>query len=314
MNAPKTDRLGVAALDYFFSQQGWLFREQPIHDNGIDAHVEIVENSRPTGKLIALQIKSGKSFFVEESDKFVTFRTDDEHIAYWVGHSMPVVLILYDPRGKRAFWQQVSRKTVIRTGKGWKIKVPKNDLFSNGETALADLASLAQPEPYIRRLNRLRIDRRWIDLLHDGVEVRVEFDDWVNKSLPRYQITIYTENETEQWPMLYVPGFGVEAMLEHFFPWAEFRVDDLAHEQGAEEEWMGRCYSSTDPETGEIYCSVPFSEWYRRPAGIVPVSENGETESYVLLLSLNDFGRSFLQVDRYLGDPEAVENIAFKFE
>ena len=27
MTQPQTERLGVAALDYFFSEKGWLFRE-----------------------------------------------------------------------------------------------------------------------------------------------------------------------------------------------------------------------------------------------------------------------------------------------
>jgi hypothetical protein len=39
---PQTVRLGVAALDTYFSGHGWLFREQLTHDYGIDAHVEIV--------------------------------------------------------------------------------------------------------------------------------------------------------------------------------------------------------------------------------------------------------------------------------
>lgn len=72
MQKAQTERLGVAGVDYFFSQHGWLFREQPTHDYGIDAHVEIVITNRPTGKLIALQIKSGTSFFSEETaDAFV---------------------------------------------------------------------------------------------------------------------------------------------------------------------------------------------------------------------------------------------------
>ena len=66
---PQTERLGVAAVDYFFSTNGWMFREQTTHDYGIDAHVEIVQDGPPTGKLIALQIKSGISFFSEETEE-----------------------------------------------------------------------------------------------------------------------------------------------------------------------------------------------------------------------------------------------------
>jgi hypothetical protein len=310
----QTERLGVSALEYFFSESNWLFREQVTHDYGIDAHVEIVADARPTGKLIALQIKAGVSFFSEESADAYTFRTDDKHIAYWIGHSMPVVLVLYNPDTKEAFWQHVSRETVDTTGKGWKISVPKIGMFKERERTLKAFADLTQPEPYVRRLNRLRVDRRWMHFIERGLEVRVQFENWVNKSLPRYQITISTEDEEEFWPTLYAPGVGVEAMLDHFFPWADFSLDHYAHQEGARDLWMAQCYSWRDSETGEIFCSIPFDEWYKPEDGVVPVSENGETESYSLYLSLNDFGKSFLMVDEYLSDPDAPENIGFTLE
>jgi hypothetical protein len=282
---PQTERLGVSVLDYFFSENGWLFREQTIHDYGIDAHIEIVENQRPTGKLIALQIKAGPSFFEEDIDGAYVFRTDDKHIAYWIGHSMPVVLVLYDPQTKQAYWQQVSRQTVETTGKCWKLLVPKASLFAEPARHLKALAALTQPEPYIRRLNRLRIDRHWMDLIDQGNDVRIQFDDWVNKSLPRYKITVSTDEENESWPTLYAPGVGIEEMLSHFFPWADFGLDLEAQE-----------------------------ELYKPADEIVPISENGETASYSLLLSLNEFGKSFLMIDAYLADPDAPETICFSLE
>jgi len=314
MAKPKTERQGVSALDYFFSENGWLFREQPTHDYGIDAHVEIVEGERPTGKLIALQIKSGVSFFKEETEGSYVYRTGDKHVAYWVGHSMPVVLVLYNPETKEAYWQQVTRDSVENTGKHWKIEVPKWNMLENPERTLGALDSLTQPEPYIRRLNRLRVDRRWMDLIEEGVEVRVAFDDWVNKSLPRYQVTIYTDAEKEVWPTMYTPGHGVEGMLEHFFPWADFCVDEDEHRLGAEEQWEARPHQYFDSESGEGFSDEEFDEWYVFPEGLYPVSENGETESYVLILSINEFGQSFISIDDYLSNSDAAETIGFTLE
>ncbi|GGI20454.1 DUF4365 domain-containing protein [Oxalicibacterium faecigallinarum] len=314
MPTPQTERLGVSALDHFFSEQGWLFREQSTHDYGIDAHIEIVENERPTGKLIALQIKSGTSFFKEETADSYVFRTDDKHVAYWVGHSMPVVLVLYNPDTKTAHWQQITRKLVKNTGKKWKIKVPKIDMLANPEYTLKGLKSLTQLEPYVRRLNRLRIDRHWMDLISKGVQVRITFEDWVNKSLPRYQVTIYTDDETETWPTLYAPGVRLKGMLHHFFPWAKYKVDEDAYQAEAEDRREAERYSYHDPETGKTYYSQDFDEWIKPPQGLVPVSENGETTNYVLILSLNKFGRSFMLLDDYLSDPEAPETIGFTLE
>jgi len=50
----KTDRLRVSKVEYFFSLHGWLFREQYLHDYGIDAQVKIVQDGKPTGDLIAI--------------------------------------------------------------------------------------------------------------------------------------------------------------------------------------------------------------------------------------------------------------------
>ncbi|MBI4776777.1 MAG: DUF4365 domain-containing protein [Deltaproteobacteria bacterium] len=76
----RTDRLGVSKVDTFFSSHGWLFREQFVNDYGLDAQVEIVTQGKPTGALIGMQIKSGSSYFREQSDDHFIYRTDGKHI------------------------------------------------------------------------------------------------------------------------------------------------------------------------------------------------------------------------------------------
>ena len=49
---------------------GYIFREQPISDYGIDAQIELIDEETVTGKLVALQIKSGASWFVEHLVKY----------------------------------------------------------------------------------------------------------------------------------------------------------------------------------------------------------------------------------------------------
>lgn len=313
---PQTERLGVAALDYFFSANGWMFREQTTHDYGIDAHVEIVQDGRPTGKLIALQIKSGISFFSEETEAGYVYRTDEKHVSYWVEHSMPVVLVLYHPESKQQYWQQVSRDTVKSTGKNWKIIVPKEHHFTDAPSTLRNLSLLTQPEPYIRQLNRLRVDRRWIELVSEGYEVRVQFDDWINKSLPRFQLTISCEDEDEsqEWPMVYAPGMDIREILNHYLPWADFLLDLGAHQEGAEGDWDAQCYAGRDSDTGEVFHSKSFEEWYEPAEGIVPVSSNGETESYSLVLTINELGKSFLVVDDFLSEPNDFDKRTFSLE
>lgn len=56
-----TDRDGVNAVESIFIRElKWIFREQTISDWGIDAHVEVTNRDEPIGRLLAVQIKSGK--------------------------------------------------------------------------------------------------------------------------------------------------------------------------------------------------------------------------------------------------------------
>ena len=308
---PQTARLGVAALDTYFSSHGWLFREQLTHDYGIDAHVEIVDGLYPSGKIIAFQIKSGLSFFGEESAEGFVFRSDDKHVGYWLNHAMPVVLILFQPESKQLFWQHIGKDTVESTGKNWKVLVPKAHELVVGDKTLPAFAALTQPEPYVRRLNRLRLDRFWIEKVAAGEVVNVKFDDWINKSLPRFQLAISCDGETETMPMVYGPGMEIEDLLNHYVPWADFELDHEAHREGAEDQWAAECYSFSDSETGRVFYTQPFDEWYSPEQGIVPVASDGEVESYSLTLALNELGRAFLTVDDHLTDEDEFADVTF---
>jgi hypothetical protein len=98
---PLTDQVadvGVAAVQSAVAGPlKWVFREQN-HDYGIDAHVEVVEDEVVSGRLLAVQIKSGPSWFDEPYDAGWWFRPDREHVEYWLNHSLPVAVILHDPK------------------------------------------------------------------------------------------------------------------------------------------------------------------------------------------------------------------------
>jgi hypothetical protein len=67
-----TERSGVNAVEaIFLNEFKWAFREQAVSDYGIDAIVEEKDGDRPTGKLIALQIKSGESYFKKRRGNYV---------------------------------------------------------------------------------------------------------------------------------------------------------------------------------------------------------------------------------------------------
>ncbi|MEV7279750.1 DUF4365 domain-containing protein [Streptomyces sp. NPDC093111] len=125
------------------AELGWFFRPQDVADFGIDAHLEIVDadSGKPTGRLLGVQIKSGSSYFEKATENGWWFPCSSEHVAYWLGHSLPVVVMLYEPTAKRVYWQHVSDQTVVSTGKGSKIHVPRRNELSGGSVlALSPLA------------------------------------------------------------------------------------------------------------------------------------------------------------------------------
>ncbi|MFJ9130929.1 DUF4365 domain-containing protein [Streptomyces sp. NPDC102340] len=114
------------------TELGWLFRQQETADFGIDAQLEIVdsETSKATGRLIGVQIKSGLSYFGRPADAGWWFGCSAEHTSYWIGHSLPVVVMLYHPIEKIVYWQHVNGKTVQPTGKHAKIEIPRRQTLA----------------------------------------------------------------------------------------------------------------------------------------------------------------------------------------
>lgn len=309
----RIDRLGVYKTAEYFARYGWLFREQSSEDYGIDAQVEVADDNGATGALIGIQIKSGTAYFKEQKNLSIVFRSNDRHIQYWIQHMLPVIVVLYDDTTGELFWENVSVKTIKSTGKGWRIDIPKKNRLS--EDSLIELKALTQPPPYNQRLNKLRLDRTWIDLVSEGEVVFVEFDDWVNKSLPRFAIKIGCDSRDDvaqqEWPMTYGQGLSYEELLSHLLPWADFRMDHEAYEEFMRDKWMADCYSWYDKETDKIYYTRSFEEYYTPPEGISPISDNGETEGYRLILSLNEIGNAFLILDEYLREEDDLEARTF---
>jgi hypothetical protein len=127
----KTERRAVRRVDEIVSDElGWLFREQPLPDYGVDAQAEIVaEDELVTGRLMGLQIKGGDSRFVRvKGDEGWVFRDSNDHLAYWLGHSLPVLVVIVDPGGN-AFWQAVTTSTIREAEKGFTVTIPRSQPF-----------------------------------------------------------------------------------------------------------------------------------------------------------------------------------------
>jgi len=300
-----TERIGVNAVEKAVLEEfGWIFREQMIVDMGIDAHIELVEDGDPAGKLIALQIKTGKSHFHETTDHY-TFYGKIEHYDYWLNHSLPVILIGHLPDTGTSYWVEINETTAQRTSKHWKVELPKNQIFDS--TSKVAVAKLFNGTPIQQKFRQLTIDLPLMTHIQNNGKVCVELEEWINKSLGRTPIKVIIQHDDgsedieQEWFQLYT-GLAILDLIHRLFPWASVSVDEDFYEMHDElldsseygDGYPDDEYTPVDPR--------PEPEEYVYPY----TNAAGEVDYYRLQLHLNELGSSFLKVHAFLSSSTAV--------
>lgn len=294
-----TERIGVNAVERIvIDELGWIFREQPIVDMGIDAHIERVDEGSPTGKLAAVQIKSGLGNFREQESCLVYYGAL-RHLEYWSGHSLPVVLIAHIPERDETFWTVVDEESAARTRTGWKIEIPKTNHF--GSQAKSELHVIFEGSPAQQRLRKLVMDEPLMRHVQEGGKVSLELEDWVNKSLGRTPVRVYVHDDdgnemlSREWFQYYV-GYGPKELAETLFPWSRATVDFEFYGENSiyEEGWESELARAIDEDNGISRNEIGTEIVY-------PYSDSaGEVEAYRLELHVNELGKAFLTVSEYL--------------
>lgn len=135
-----TDREGVALVQRIVSRDlGWIFREQTVVDQGVDGQVEVAVEGRGTGRLIAIQIKSGSSYFRRVKDGWAFYYSERER-ELWLGHALPVMVVLVDLEDDTAYWQRIAPSTERQTKKRYAVTLPAEQTLSTAAEAW-DLAA-----------------------------------------------------------------------------------------------------------------------------------------------------------------------------
>jgi hypothetical protein len=314
-NTVITGQAGIHSVGKIFSSEfEWLFREQPVGDFGIDAHVEVCKNGKPTGRLIGLQIKYGESFFDEKVAQGFIYRGNKAHLEYWTKHSLPVILILCDPSTDTQYWELLSQDKIQTTSKGWKVVVPKIQVLNT--TARKTLQGLAEGLPYNRRFADLSLAKPWMQLLGKGHSLFLEAEEWVNKSSGRGSIRLVTEMKGGSsrieldWPYVSIPFTPYAVLFYKLFPWANFTVDEEFYEECDTTSWDDECGVWDSEDKTYVMHTRSFDEWREDLATIRPYEiEMGEVARFRLQLSMGKLGRAFILIDNYLnsGVPPGVE-------
>lgn len=133
MKVSKNDTQGIAGLNavekVINNNFGWIFRNQPILDVGLDATIETISEGETDNGQFAVQIKSGYSWFKEKTDTGIIFRCNFEHLDYWLNNLLPVFIFIHHPDGI-IYWQIINEKNIIRLEKLWKIEIPFTNTLS----------------------------------------------------------------------------------------------------------------------------------------------------------------------------------------
>lgn len=304
------ERLGVNAVEKAVIGLHWLFREQAVADYGIDAHAEVVDpGGEVTGKLLAIQIKSGRiGYFARPTADGWTHYVDVDHAEYWLRHSLPVIVVLYDEIDDKAYWQLVTKASLTRTPTRFKIEVPFAQEL--GPASITALSIAADGDPYALRIRQLRLALPWMELLREGTRLLIEAEEWVNKISGRGDIQIISVDENGAEEVL--GSWGIFAglrpyaeVLRALVPWADLDVDEEAYDVAEDDAWRSECVY-VDGEGDEIM-TMDFETWRSgRPSeGLRPYKNGaGEVDFWRLELTLNDVGTGFLAVNEFAESAE----------
>ena len=279
---------------------GWIWREQPIADMGIDAHVELVEDGNPKGMLVGVQVKTGKGNFHETADAY-TYYIDETHYDYWITHSLPVVLIAHIPETGETLWAVVHENSIEKTRKGWKIEIPKKATLDTG--ARHSLEKVFEGTPRQQKLRELGLHEPLMRHVQKGLKVSVELDQWVNKSLGRSNPTVFVydehgeESEVMNW-MIWYTGLSIPEVVAKSFPWFDAEIDQDFYDEHIEESLEDARDRAADIDNGVI--AEPSED--RGEHHIYPYYEDGEIAVYRLAFTLNDLGNAYLTVADYLDE------------
>ena len=163
------ERDGVIAVTHIVNKMRCIWRETPNADVGIDGQIEYTDNDgNATGKMVAVQVKSGKSYLVFRKDD-IAFSIQEKHRAYWENFPVPVILVIYDKEQDVAYWEDVRRALRSGSCNGKTLYIPKSQVFSaerkdfifascgTPEQELLDVGEIvahmltsANPEPFFR--------------------------------------------------------------------------------------------------------------------------------------------------------------------
>src|ERR1700704_2173963 len=103
----KTANQGVAFVQRIVDEMGCVWRPTPNDDVGLDGEIELGKEGTATGRLIKVQVKSGKSYITNSRSNNFDFIATSDDLEYWRNANFPVILVVYDPEREEGYWKSI---------------------------------------------------------------------------------------------------------------------------------------------------------------------------------------------------------------
>jgi hypothetical protein len=131
----QTSERGINFVSSVFNDEyGWLFRKDIV-----------LEDGSVTGKSLALQVKTGKSFMKEKTAAGIVFRGEQKHLNYYLNHSTPVIILICDIDNAVCYWEHFDIDRTDGTSIGWSMTIPfSQELDHESKNALTLIAGPAE--------------------------------------------------------------------------------------------------------------------------------------------------------------------------
>ena len=176
----------------------------------------------------------------------------------------------------------------------------KNFLDAASNNKLLSFNNL--PE-HIVNYNFLLSQKKFMQIIQNGGVVKLHSTEWVNKSSGKGNTELIVDdgNGIVKYAYPYwFPFTPYKDVFPRLFPWADFSSDEDFFENDDESLWRElHCYY--DKEDGEwIIVGDTFEEFRSKLNSMRSKDHSGEVVEYMMTLSLNDLGRSFLAVDEFV--------------
>ena len=187
-------------------------------------------------------------------------------------------------------------------GKGFLVKVPVEQIFLN-ERSNEKLLSFTNLPQHITNYNFLLSQKKFMQIIQDGGEVKLHSTEWVNKSSGKgdTELIIDDGNSIQKYSYPYwFPFTPYTEVFPKLFPWAEFSADEDYFEDNDMELWrMYHCYyDKVDDEW--LVVGDTFEEFRKKLSPMRYIDHAGEVAEYMMILKLNALGKAFLEMDKFV--------------